>query len=40
MSQDPNATDTDTLKGLSLAIAGMAGLTLILILAANISFGA
>lgn len=39
MSHDPNVSDSDTMKGLSLAVAGMAGLTLVLIIAANIFFG-
>ncbi len=40
MSHDPNVSDADTMKGLSLAIAAMAGLTVVLILSANIFFGA
>ena len=39
MSHDPNVSDSDTLKGLSMSIAGLAALTLILIIAANIFFG-
>ena len=40
MSHDPNVSDADTVKGLRNAIAAMAALTLVLIIGANIFFGA
>ena len=40
MSSDPNMSDSDTIKGLSKAIGAMVGITAVLILAANVFFGA
>ncbi len=40
MSHDPNVSDADTMKGLSKAIGGMVAITIVLIIAANVFFGA
>ena len=40
MSHDPNVSDADTIKDISKAIGGMVAITVDLIVAANIFFGA